>query len=192
MFYFIVCLDTPHQCVFTGYSDLCSSCIQQVGTSCRRGHRLDLLAQCMGSHCFLGVDVVHLLQILWKGLRILGHRRRRRCYGCHHVVCTSSTPHLHIFSQFSSNGFSRIMYTVTLVFFCLRLYAHQSNSSSGGLGAAEKGGETHQMGVVQQQQQQQQQVVYPQSDSAPTPVQTYVATPPPQQWQQSPPPQGQY
>ena len=82
------------------------------------------------------------------------------------------------------------MYTVTLVFLCLRLYA-QRDPNAGGLGHVEKG-ESHQMGVVQQQQQQQQQVQYSPSESAPTPVQTYVATPPPQQWQQSPPPQGQY
>ncbi|KAF8416689.1 hypothetical protein EV426DRAFT_625652 [Tirmania nivea] len=84
-----------------------------------------------------------------------------------------------------------ILYTVTLVFFCLRLHAHRAdpnNAHLSGLGLAEKGGETHPMGAVQQHQQQ---VVYSPSESAPTPVQTYVATPPPQQWQQSPPPQGQ-
>ena len=79
------------------------------------------------------------------------------------------------------------MYTVTIVFFALRLNKHRSDPNNAQSGI-EKGGEGHQMGAVQQQQQ----VVYPQSDSAPTPVQTYVATPPPQQWQQSPPPQGQY
>lgn len=89
-----------------------------------------------------------------------------------------------------------VLYTVTLVFFCIELHKHRNdpnNAHLSSLGFAEKGGETHQMGVVQQQQQQ---AVYPPSESAPTPVQTYVATPPPQQWQQSPPPvqgqQGQY
>jgi len=86
-----------------------------------------------------------------------------------------------------------ILYTVTLVFFCLRLHSHRTdpnNAHLSSLGLAEKGGEGHQMGAVQHQQQQQ--VVYPPSEAAPTPVQQYVATPPPQQWQQSPPPaQGQ-
>lgn len=90
-----------------------------------------------------------------------------------------------------------VLFTVTLVFFCLRLNAHRkdpNNAHLNSLGFAEKGGESHQMGAVQQQVPVQQQMPvqqqYPDS-TAPTPVQTYVATPPPQQWQQSPPPQGQ-
>ncbi|KAF8453924.1 hypothetical protein BGX38DRAFT_1141216 [Terfezia claveryi] len=83
-----------------------------------------------------------------------------------------------------------VMYTVTLAFFCLKLYKQRfgsdANAHMGGIEAAEKGGESHPMGAVQQQQ-----VVYPPSDSAPTPVQ-YAASPPPQQWQQSPQPQQQY
>lgn len=92
-----------------------------------------------------------------------------------------------------------IMYTVTLVFFCLKLYNQRFGSNPnaqagglevaemGGLEATEKVGESHPMGAVQQQQ-----VVYPASDSAPTPVSTYAVSPPPQQWQQSPPPQQLY
>lgn len=96
-----------------------------------------------------------------------------------------------------------IIVTVTLVVFALRLKAFRedpANPHASGLGLAEKGGESHQMGSVPPQHvpAQQQTPVYPDSTSttpvqygAPTPVQ-YGNTPPPQQWQQSPPPQQQY
>jgi len=97
-----------------------------------------------------------------------------------------------------------ITFFVTLVVFSLRLHAWRNdptNAQAGGLGLAEKGGESHQMGVVPPQHvpapQQIQSPVY--QDQAPTPVQyantptpvQYTNTPPPQQWQQSPPPPGQ-
>lgn len=87
-----------------------------------------------------------------------------------------------------------ILFTITLVFFSLRLHKHRTdpnNQHLSGLGLPEKG-ENHQMGVVGgvQQPVSAAPTPYPQQDMGPTPVQ-YVATPPPQQWQTSPPPQGQ-